>query len=98
MSQLLKRKQESGLCLNGQDQPLSHEPDEGAAYEEGTYVLMGELAGLVVPAAFRGQPVDEVVLVESILQLGKNQMTEVPDGLDVGLGVPEGRGRRRDWS
>ena len=31
-----------------------------------TCVLMGELAGLVVPAAFRGQPVDEVILVESI--------------------------------
>ena len=61
-------------------------------------MLMGELAGLVVPAAFRGQPVDEVILVESILQLGKNQMTEVPDGLDVGLKVPEGRGHRRDWS
>ena len=64
----------------------------------GTCVLMGKLAGPVVPAAFRGQPVDEVVLVESIPQSGKNQMTEVPDGLDVGLGVPEGRGRRRDWS
>ena len=64
----------------------------------GTCVLMGKLEGLVVPAAFRGQPVDEVVLVESIPQSGNNQMTEVPDGLDVGLGVPEGRGRRRDWS
>ena len=61
-------------------------------------VLMGELAGLVVLAVFRGQPVDEVVLVERIPQSGKNQMTEVLDGLDVGLGVPEGKGRRRGWS
>ena len=61
-------------------------------------MLMGELAGPVVPAAFRGQPVDEVALVESIPQSGNNQMTEVPDGLDVGLRAPEGRGRRRDWS
>ena len=60
-------------------------------------MLMGELAGPVVPVAFRGQPVDEVVLVESILQSGNNQMTDVLDGLDVGLGVPEGRGRRRGW-
>ena len=60
-------------------------------------MLMGELAGPVVPAAFRSQPVDEVVLVESIPESGNNQMTEVPDGLDVGLGVPEGRGRRRGW-
>ena len=59
---------------------------------------MGELAGPVVPVAFRGQPVDEVVLVESIPQSGNNQMTDVLDGLDVGLGVPEGRGYRRDWS
>ena len=59
---------------------------------------MCDLAGPVVPAAFRRQPVDEVVLVESIPQSGKNQMTEIPDGLDVGLGVPEGRGCRRDWS
>ena len=61
-------------------------------------MLMGELAGPVVPAAFRGQPVDEVVLVERIPQSGNNQMTEVLDGLDVGLGVPEGKGRRRVWS
>ena len=61
-------------------------------------MLMCDLAGPVVPAAFRRQPVDEVVLVESIPQSGKNQMTEIPDGLDVGLGVPEGRGCRRDWS
>ena len=60
-------------------------------------MLMGELAGPVVPVAFRGQPVDEVVLVESIPQSGNNQMTDVLDGLDVGLGVPEGRGRRRGW-
>ena len=59
---------------------------------------MCDLAGPVVLAAFRRQPVDEVVLVESIPQSGKNQMTEIPDGLDVGLGVPEGRGCRRDWS
>ena len=59
---------------------------------------MCDLAGPVVLAAFRHQPVDEVVLVESIPQSGKNQMTEIPDGLDVGLGVPEGRGCRRDWS
>ena len=61
-------------------------------------MLMCDLAGPVVPAAFRRQPVDEVVLVESIPQSGKNQMTEIPDGLDVGPGVPEGRGCRRDWS
>ena len=61
-------------------------------------MLMCDLAGPVGPAAFRRQPVDEVVLVESIPQSGKNQMTEVPDGLDVGLKVPEGRGHRRDWS
>ena len=35
-------------------------------------MLMGELAGLVVLAAFRGQPIDEVVLVENIPHLGKN--------------------------
>ena len=36
MCQLLKRKQESGLCLKGQGQALSHEPNEGegAAHEE----------------------------------------------------------------
>ena len=34
--------------------------------------MMGELAGPVVPAAFRSQPVDEVVLVENIPHLGKN--------------------------
>ena len=61
-------------------------------------VLMGELAGLVVLAVFRGQPVDEVVLVENIPHLGKKHIVEVPNGLDVGLGVPEGRGCRRDWS
>ena len=61
-------------------------------------MLMGELAGPVVPAAFRGQPVDEVVLVERIPQSGKNQMTEVLAGLAVGRGVPEGKGRRRGWS
>ena len=61
-------------------------------------MLMGELAGPVVPVAFRGQPVDEVVLVESIPQSGSNQMTDVLDGLDVGLGAPEGRGCRRGWS
>ena len=54
-----------------------------------TCVLMGKLAGLVVPAAFRGQPVDEVILVESIPHSGKKQIVEVPGGLDVGLGVPE---------
>ena len=34
--QLLKSKQESGLCLKGQGQALSHEPDEGgvAAHEK----------------------------------------------------------------
>ena len=63
-----------------------------------TCVLMGELAGLVVPVAFTGQPVDEVVLVENIPQSGKKHTVEVLNGLDVGLGVPEGRGCRRDWS
>ena len=63
-----------------------------------TCVLMGQLAGPVAPAAFRGQPVDEVVLVESISYSGKSQIAEVPDGLDIGLDVPEGRGCRGDWS
>ena len=66
--------------------------------ETRTCVLMGDMAGPVVPAAFRCQPVDEIVLVESIPYSGKYQMTEVADGLDVGLGVPEGRKRRRYWS
>ena len=63
-----------------------------------TCVLMRELAGLVVPSAFAGQPVDEVILVENIPHSGKAHIAEVPDGLDVGLGVPEGKGFRRDWS
>ena len=63
-----------------------------------TCVLMGQLAGPVAPVAFRGQPVDEVVLVEDIPHPGKNQIIEVPDGLDVGLDFPERRGCRGDWS
>ena len=65
--------------------------------ETRTCVLMGNTAGPVVPAAFRCQPVDEIILVESIPYSGRNQMTEVADGLDVGLGFPEGGGHRRDW-
>ena len=75
-------------------------------------MLMGEQAGPVVPVAFRCQPVDEVFLVEYIFHsrniriveiniyqnISKYQTVEIPDSLDVGLGVPEGRGCRRDWS
>lgn len=39
-------------------------------------MLMGELAGLMVPA-FRGQPVDEVVLVEYIFHLGNIRTVEI---------------------
>ena len=63
-----------------------------------TCVLMGELTGAVAPAAFRAQPVDDVVLVEDIPHPGKTQIAEVLDGLDVGLDFPEGRGCRGDWS
>lgn len=62
-----------------------------------TCVLMGKLASLVVPAALRGQPVDEVFLVESIPYPGKHQVVQVPNGLKVGLEVPERGGCRRDW-
>ena len=61
MSQLLKRKQESRLCLMCQGQAVAHQHDEHGEEprtRRGTCVLMGELAGPVVPAAFRGQPVD----------------------------------------
>ena len=39
--------------------------------ETRTCVLMGDMAGPGVPAAFRCQPVDEIVLVESIPSSGK---------------------------
>lgn len=60
-------------------------------------MLMGKLAGPVVQAAFRGQPVDDVFLVENIPYPGIHQVVQVPNGLKVGLGVPEGGGCRRDW-
>ena len=57
---------------------------------------MGKLAGLVVPAAFRGQPVNDVILVESIPHSGeKKQISQVLNGLDVGLGDPEWEGCKR---
>ena len=58
---------------------------------------MGQLAGPVVPAAFGGQPVDDVFLVESIPHPGNHQVVQVPNGLNVGLEVPERGGCRRDW-
>ena len=83
-----------------QDQSLSGVPDEGGEQprrRSRTGVLMGQLAGAVAPAAFRAQPVDDIILLEDIPHAGKKQIVEVSDGLDVGVGVPEERGCRRDW-
>lgn len=78
-----------GMCLMKRGQP---------GRRNQTCVLMGDLAGPVAPAAFRGQPVDDVILVKSIFHPGKEQIAQVLNGLDVGLGVPEGRGcRRPEW-
>lgn len=100
VSQVLEGQRGAGLCLRGQGQSLWDVPDEGGEVPRGqspTCVLMGKLAGPVVPAALRGQPVDEVFLVESIPYPGKHQVVQVPNGLKVGLGVPERGGCRRDW-
>ena len=61
-----------------------------------TCVLMGELAGPVVPAALRSQPIDDVVLVEYIPCSRIKEVFHIPSGLEVGLGVPEGRRYRKD--
>ena len=58
-------------------------------------MLMGNLAGPVVPAAFRGQPINDVILVENIPHSGKDQVAQVLSGLDVGLGDPEWEGCKR---
>lgn len=42
-----------------------------------TCVLMGELAGPVVPVAFRCQPVDEVFLVEYIFHSRNIRIVEI---------------------
>ena len=60
-------------------------------------MLMGGLAGAVAPAAVSAQPVGERVLLGGVPHAGKKQIVEVSDGLDVGVGVPEERGCRRDW-
>lgn len=57
---------------------------------------MGQLAGLAAQAAFRAQPIDDVVLVEGTSQTSNKQTVEIPNGLNVGMGVPEGKGCRRE--
>lgn len=49
----------------------------------------------MVPATFRGQLVDDVILVESVPHSGKKQVAQVLNGLDVGLGDPKWGGCRR---
>ena len=71
--------------------PLLDEGGEVPRGQSPTCVFMGKLAGLVVPAAFRGQPVEDVFLVENVPHPGKHQVVQISNGLNVGLGVPEGR-------
>lgn len=54
-------------------------------------MLMGELAGIVVPAAITdsSQAVEGVIMMKGIPQVGKNQVVQVPYDLDVGLGIPK---------
>lgn len=59
-------------------------------------MLMGQLAGAAALVAFRTQPVDDVIVEEGTPPVGENEISEVPNGLEVGVGVPEGRGCRRD--
>ena len=59
-------------------------------------MLMGKLAGLVGLAALSSQPTDDVILVEKIPHLRIKEVFHIPSGLEVGLGVPEGRRYRKD--
>lgn len=67
--------------------PLVKERRQGG---DRTCVLMGKLAGTVERVAFRGQTVDGVVLVKDISYTVKKQVVQVPNGFDVGLGIPAG--------
>lgn len=46
-------------------------------------MLMGHLAGPVVPAAITSQPIDDVTLVEEIPQSGEKKIFHIPNGFDV---------------
>ena len=59
---------------------------------------MDLLAGSLALAAFRAQPVDDVILEKGTPQAGKNEIFEIPNGLDVGLGIPERERMRGDFT
>lgn len=60
--------------------------------------MMGYPGGTVVLTAFRAQPVDDVILEKGTPQAGKNEIFEIPNGLDVGVGIPERERMRGDFT
>ena len=59
-------------------------------------LLMGQLVDPVAPGTIKDEPVN-VVLIEDIFSSGTKQIVQVPNGLNVGMEVPEERRCRRDW-
>ena len=97
MSQLLKRTQDT-LFTSGSRPGVPEEGGEKFRTRSGTCVLMGYPGGTVVLTAFRAQPVDDVILEKGTLRTGRKEIFEIPNGLDVGLGIPERERMRGDFT
>lgn len=51
-------------------------------------MFMGNLAGPVGQASIRGQLVDRIILVKGISHSEEKEVVQVPDSLEIGLGIP----------